>query len=31
MTARFDPRKSILVVRRDRSEALHEVHIHPAP
>jgi endoglycosylceramidase len=31
VTARFDPRKSILVVRRDRSEALHEVHIHPAP
>ncbi len=30
-TAVFDARKSVLVVRRDRSEPLHEVHIRPAP
>lgn len=32
LVAKFDARRSVLVVRRlDRMEALHEVHIRPAP
>jgi endoglycosylceramidase len=32
LTAEFEARQNVLVVRRrDRSEGLHEVHIHPAP
>jgi endoglycosylceramidase len=31
LTAEFDARRSVLVVRRDRSESVHELRIRPAP
>ena len=31
VTARFDARRSVLVVRRDPAESVHEVHLRPAP
>jgi hypothetical protein len=31
VTARFDARQSVLVVRRDPGEPVHEVHVRPAP
>jgi len=31
VTATFDARRSVLIVRRDPSESLHEVHVRPAP